>query len=123
VSAFGDVREMIPHKIWDGVVGRSVHGDEATLSVLTLEPNVKVPEHSHRNEQMGVLVRGSVTFRVGDEEKLLSPGETWVIPAHVPHSVDTGPDGASIIELFSPPRTDWVNLEQLEPGNPAGFGF
>ena len=66
---------------------------------------------------MGVLVRGSVTFRVGDEEKLLGPGETWVIPAHVPHSVDTGPDGASIIELFAPPRTDWVDLEQLEPGS------
>jgi unsaturated pyranuronate lyase len=123
VSAFDDVQEIVPRKIWDGVVGRSVHGDEATLSVLTLEPNITVPEHSHLNEQMGVLVGGSVTFRVGDEQKKLSPGSTWVIPAHVPHSVDAGPDGASIIELFSPPRTDWVNLEQLEPGNPAGFGF
>ena len=63
VSAFDDVREIVPQQIWSGVVGRSVHGAEATLSVLTLEPDVNVPEHSHANEQMGVLVHGSVTFR------------------------------------------------------------
>ena len=54
VSAFDDVQELVPQQIWDGVVGRSVHGAEATLSVLTLEPEIKVPEHSHVNEQIGV---------------------------------------------------------------------
>ena len=123
MSAFDDVREIVPQQIWTGVVGRSVHGAEATLSLLTLEPDVNVPEHSHVNEQMGVLVHGSVTFHIGDEQKQLGPGATWVIPAHVPHSVEVGPDGASIIELFSPPRGDWGNLPRLEPGTPAGFGL
>jgi quercetin dioxygenase-like cupin family protein len=123
VSAFDDVQELVPQQIWDGVVGRSVHGVEATLSVLTLEPDIKVPEHSHVNEQIGVLIHGSVTFRIGDEEKEVRPGATWVIPAHVPHSVDVGPRGASIVEIFAPPRTDWAGLTELEPGTPAGFGL
>ena len=123
MSAFDDVREIVPLQIWSGVVGRSVHGAEATLSLLTLEPDVNVPEHSHANEQMGVLIQGSVTFHIGDERKQLAPGATWVIPAHVPHSVEVGSDGASIVELFSPPRADWGSLARLEPGTPAGFGL
>jgi quercetin dioxygenase-like cupin family protein len=121
MSAFDDIREIVPIKIWDGVVGRAVAGKEATLAVLELDPNIVVPEHRHVNEQTGILLRGSVTFRIGDETKDLRPGSTWVIPADVPHSVDAGPDGAFIVELFAPPRADWADLERLEPGAPAGF--
>ena len=123
MSAFDDVREIVPQQIWAGVVGRSVHGAEATLVVLTLEPNNEVPEHSHANEQIGVLLHGSVLFHVGGEHKQLAPGAMWVIPAHVPHSVDVGPEGASIVEVFAPPRADWAGLEPLAPGPPAGFGL
>jgi quercetin dioxygenase-like cupin family protein len=123
VTAFGDLGEIVPQQIWPGLAGWAVHGTEATLAVLTLAPGIAVPEHSHVNEQIGVLLRGSVTFHIGDEQKDIRPGATWVIPAHVPHSVDVGPDGASIIELFSPPRTDWAGLERLEPGTPSGFGL
>ena len=37
-------------------------------------------------------------------------------PAHVPHSVTVGPDGAVVVEVFSPPRHDWAAIETLEPG-------
>jgi hypothetical protein len=33
--------------------------------------------------------------------------------------VRSGRDGASLIELFAPPRDDWGGLERLEP---AAFG-
>jgi len=110
--------EIVPLRIWDGVVARAVHGNEATLAAIELEPNCTVPEHSHANEQTGILLRGSVTFRIGDERKELTPGAAWVVPAHVPHDVVTGPDGAFIVELFAPPRADWAGLERLEPGPP-----
>jgi quercetin dioxygenase-like cupin family protein len=73
------------------------------------------------NEQTGMLLRGTITFRIGDERKELVPGATWVIPANVPHDVVAGPDGAFLIELFAPPRTDWAGLERLEPSPPPGF--
>jgi quercetin dioxygenase-like cupin family protein len=123
VSAFYDVREIVPQQIWDGVVGRSVHGSEATFSALTLEPGIDVPSHAHVNEQIGLLLNGSVTFTIGDEVRELEPGAVWVIPAHVPHSVSVGPEGASIVEIFAPPRGDWSGLPKLEPGLPAGFGL
>jgi quercetin dioxygenase-like cupin family protein len=121
MSAFDDIREIVPLKIWDGVVGRAIVGSEATLAAIELDPGTKVPEHHHVNEQTGILLRGSLRFRIGDETKDLVAGSTWVIPADVPHAVDAGPDGAFLVELFAPPRADWGGLERLEPGAPTGF--
>jgi quercetin dioxygenase-like cupin family protein len=123
MSAFHDVRAIAPQQIWEGVVGRSVHGAEATFAVLNLDPGITVPGHAHANEQIGLLVHGSVRFTVGDEVADLRPGALWVIPANVMHSVEVGPGGASIVEIFSPPRGDWDGLSRLAPGVPKGFGL
>jgi quercetin dioxygenase-like cupin family protein len=72
-----------------------------------------VPEHQHVNEQTGILLRGSLTFTIGEESKEVRPGAMGVIPANVPHSVTVGPEGATLAELFSPPRADWSGLERL----------
>jgi len=121
MSAFDDIREIVPLQIWGGVVGRAVAGNEATLVAIELDPNTVVPEHRHVNEQIGILLRGSLTFRIGDETKDLRPGSLWVIPADVPHDVHAGLEGAFLVELFAPPRADWAGLERLEPGTPTGF--
>jgi len=73
-----------------------------------------VPEHSHENEQLGIMISGSVEFRVGDESRQLGPGDTWSIPANTPHEVHTGPEGAIMIDVFSPVREDWKPLEQFD---------
>lgn len=116
MSAFEHAETIPPRQIWDGLLGRAIHGNELTLSLLELEPGCEVPEHSHANEQIGILIEGSVSFRIGEETSEVTPGGMWRILAHVPHSVTTGPDGAVIVEAFSPPRHDWGAIEALEPG-------
>src|SRR5207245_4884260 len=112
LSFYSELREIEPLQIWDGVVARTVTGAEATLAAIDLDPGAVVPEHSHMNEQTGILIRGRLTFTIGGETKELAPGATWVIPAHAPHSVEAGPDGASLVELFAPPRAAWGGLER-----------
>jgi quercetin dioxygenase-like cupin family protein len=118
VSAFDEISSLEPQQIWDGIIGRSVHGERITLGVIELEANAVVPEHSHENEQLGIVVRGSVRFRVGDESRELGPGGTWRIPANVPHEVSVGPEGAVVIDVFAPIRTDWQALDRLDPRQP-----
>ena len=118
MSAFSNTSDLAPIKIWDGVVARAVAGAEATLALIDLEPNTHVPEHHHVNEQTGILIGGSMSFTIGDETKQLQPGEMWVIPADVPHSVISGPQGVTLAELFAPPRADWAGLERL-PATPV----
>jgi unsaturated pyranuronate lyase len=77
-----------------------------------------VPEHRHANEQLGLVLRGSVRFRVGDQERELGPGGAWRIPPDVPHEVVAGPEGAEVIDAFAPARADWASLERGDPSPP-----
>ena len=113
MSYFQHLDEIERLQIWDGLVGRAAVGKEASLLAIEIEPNTAVPEHQHPNEQTGILLRGSMRFTIGGETKEVRPGAMWVIPAHTPHSVVVGPDGASLVELFAPPRADWGGLERL----------
>jgi len=115
VSVFADVGSLGPQQIWDGIVGRTVHGERVSLSLLELDAGAVVPEHAHANEQVGLLLEGSVTFTIDSETRELGPGATWRILAHVPHSVVVGGEGALIVEVFSPVRDDWHAIESEEP--------
>jgi quercetin dioxygenase-like cupin family protein len=118
VSVFADAAGLPPQQIWDGILSRAIHGKRVTLTLLELEPDCVVPEHSHENEQLGIVVEGSLRFTVGSETREVGPGGTWRILANVPHSVVTGPDGAVLVEVFSPIRDDWSKHELQEPRPP-----
>jgi unsaturated pyranuronate lyase len=118
VGAFSDLGTIPPQRIWDGVLGRTVHGERVTFSLVELEPGVNVPEHSHANEQLGMVLEGSLTFTIGEEVREVGRGEAWCITGHVPHSVVSGPDGAVLVEVFSPVRDDWTGLASVEPRPP-----
>jgi quercetin dioxygenase-like cupin family protein len=119
VSAFDDLAEIAPQLVWTGVRGRVVGAERVTFAVIELDPDVVVPEHTHENEQVGVLAAGSVRFRIGDDERDLESGATWRIPPNVPHEVQVGPEGAIVVEVFAPARDDWQALERLEPSAPV----
>jgi len=114
MSAFGGIDRLEHIRIWGGVTVQAVEGDRTTLAVVDLEPGANVPEHRHDNEQLGVLIRGAMHFRVGDETRDLAPGDTWRILSDVPHEVTAGPEGALAIECFTPVRGDWATLERDE---------
>ena len=109
-----DLADHAPIRLWEGVIARRVQGERITLAVVELAPNAIVPEHRHPNEQNGLVIQGRVLFRCGDEERELGPGGTWRILGDVPHSVVTGPDGAVLIDVFTPIREDWDRFAVLD---------
>jgi quercetin dioxygenase-like cupin family protein len=116
MATFDHAASIPPQQIWDGVVARPVHGERVTLGLIELAPGAVVPEHSHENEQLGFLVEGSMTFTAGGETGEIQPGGSWRILANVPHSVVAGPEGAVVVEVFSPPRHEWASIPASEPG-------
>lgn len=113
MGALGELAGLEPFRIWDGVVARSVDGERVGFAVVELDPSIAIPEHSHENEQLGIVLRGSVSFRVGDDVRDLTAGGTWRIPPNVPHEVHVGSEGAVVIDVFAPVRADWQELERL----------
>src|SRR5688572_23929454 len=106
--------EIEPIQVFDGVVARRVEGDRVTLAVVELDPDAIVPEHTHEAEQNGMVIRGRMTFRIGDAERVLGPGGTWRIRSGVPHRAQAGPEGAVVIDVFSPTRSDWADRDRLD---------
>lgn len=122
MSKLRDLSELEPIAVWDGIRARRVEGDQVTLAIVELDPNATVPEHTHPSEQNGMVIRGEMRFRVGEEERVLGPGATWLILGGVPHTATAGPDGAVVIDAFSPIRSDWDGFEVLPRATPRWPG-
>jgi quercetin dioxygenase-like cupin family protein len=118
MSAFAGLSSLDLQRVWNSVHGRIVHGEKITLGVIELDADSHVPEHQHENEQLGMVISGTLTFRIADETRELGPGDTWTIPSNVPHEVTAGPVGAVVIDVFAPVRADWEELEHSEPRRP-----
>ena len=80
-SAFDDLGGIAPQQLFEGFLARAVHGERLTLAVVEIEPHAVLPEHDHGNEQFGLILRGTASFRVGDETRELAPGDIWRIPS------------------------------------------
>lgn len=117
VGYLEQLEDLSPLPIWDGVVARAVTGEAVSLAVVELEPGAVVPEHHHPNEQLGLVLAGTLNWRVGEETRALGPGGTWRLPRDLPHEAWAGDEGAIVVDVFAPVRGDWGELEP-EPARP-----
>ncbi len=116
MSHLVDIGDVPAIDIWgETVKARMITGSNASLAVLELAPGAVVPEHHHVHEQMGICLTGSITFTIDGERRTLGPGGTWLIPSDRPHDAVAGPDGAVVIDIFSPIRADWADLPRSAP--------
>jgi quercetin dioxygenase-like cupin family protein len=98
-------------EVWGETVrARRIQGERITLAIVELAPNAVVPEHRHAAEQLGMVIQGQMHFTLDGETRELGPGGTWRILSDRPHNVQAGPDGAIVIDVFSPVRSDWDAL-------------
>ena len=98
----GIMRELGP-----GVTTRIFAGDHAMLSVVRLNPGAESEIHSHEQEQWGVLLSGDGVRVQGNESVGVSVGDFWRTPSNVLHAFRAGSEGATILDVFSPPREEY----------------
>jgi quercetin dioxygenase-like cupin family protein len=106
----GLFRELAP-----GLTTRIFAGEHSMLSIVTIAPNSAGTLHHHPEEQWGLLLEGSAIRVQGDEEIPVRTGDFWRTPGNVPHTMRAGPEGARVLDIFSPPRPEYK-----KPG--SGFG-
>ena len=115
MNVYKAVSDLKPARIWDGVLARVVNGDRVTIGFVEIDPDVQVPEHRHENEQVGFVLRGSVTMVIGNQSRELRVGETYTIASQVPHSARAGADGVSVVDVFAPVRQEWKTAPSVDP--------
>jgi quercetin dioxygenase-like cupin family protein len=102
-----DVSDGLFRELTTGVTTRIFAGEQAMLSVVTIAPNTQGTLHHHPEEQWGVLLEGSAVRIQGDEEIAVKKGDFWRTPGGVPHTMRAGPEGAKVLDIFSPPRPEY----------------
>lgn len=118
MSAYRSLKDLPPIPIWDGILARVVEGREMTFAVVELKAGATAAAHQHANEQLGLVLRGTMHFVVDGETRELHAGDTYVIPGNVLHEATAGPEGAVVIDAFVPVRADWGRLERQQPKKP-----
>jgi len=104
----------IPRTLAEGITTRIFPGQNVMLSVVDVAPHAEGTPHSHPEEQWGVLLKGECVRVQGGQEIAMKAGDFWCTPGGVEHTVRTGATGATILDIFSPPRAEYRK---------AGSGF
>lgn len=110
-----DMAQGLRRTLSDGVETRIFPGEQAMLSVVRIAPNAEGKMHSHPEEQWGFMLEGSGVRVQDGKEVSVAPGDFWRTPGNVPHTFRAGPEGATVVDVFSPPRDAY-----RRPG--SGFG-
>jgi len=114
-----DIMDAPLLEVWGKAVrARRIQGDRITLALVELGPNAAVPEHHHEAEQLGMVITGELHFTLAGETRVLKSGGTWRILSNRPHQVTAGPNGAVVIDVFTPVRSDWDALPIIEDSTP-----
>lgn len=87
---------------------RRLIGEKMMVSDIHLARGFKVATHSHENEQISIVLSGTLKFTLGAEGQSDRPvhvvegGGAIVLPSWLPHAAEAI-DDVHVLDLFSPP--------------------
>ena len=96
-------------ELFPGAMSGLVAGDKLMLSFLEMAQGSIVPEHSHPHEQAGLVLEGKLRFRIGSEERVMAPGDAFIVPGDVVHWGEVVEGPAKVLDIFSPVREDYLD--------------
>jgi quercetin dioxygenase-like cupin family protein len=102
--------DLEPLHVVAGMEFRPVTTDTVMTNHVTIEPSAPLATHHHVEQQIAIVLSGELEFTVGAETRRLRPGDCAVIPPHVPHGGTAGPEGCTVVDVFTPPRAGIVRL-------------
>ena len=82
----------------------ALEAEQIGLSYQRLAPNFQVPfgHHHKTQEEIYIVLSGSVRMKLGDEVKELGPWDAIRIAKETVRGVEAGPEGAELIAIGSP---------------------
>jgi quercetin dioxygenase-like cupin family protein len=96
-----------PSEVLPGLIRRTLgETSDAMLVEFRSEAGVKIPPHSHPNQQVGYVVRGKLEIIIEGVATLCQPGDSYSIPGGVEHGAHFLVESI-VVECFSPPREDY----------------
>jgi quercetin dioxygenase-like cupin family protein len=107
LTGFGSLANIPPEQVTDKISRRMMAGEQSMVVWWEMKAGAHAGAHSHPNEQLVWMLKGRMELRIGDEKRLMGPGDVAVIPGGVNHEA-WFPDDAEVIDIFYPPRADFL---------------
>jgi quercetin dioxygenase-like cupin family protein len=74
---------------------------ETVIGVAEVGPNAMIGRHTHFGPESGYMIEGEITLLIeGQPPKVVKAGESYMIPAGVPHDGKSGPNGGKVIATY-----------------------
>ncbi|MBY8987108.1 MAG: cupin domain-containing protein [Candidatus Lokiarchaeota archaeon] len=83
-----------------------IYNDHMMLCHFFLKENSNVPLHSHKEHQIGYVIKGKLRFFTEKEEFLAEEGDSYVFESNEKHGAKILED-SDVIDVFSPSREDY----------------
>jgi quercetin dioxygenase-like cupin family protein len=105
--------EPVPVTCEPGVTRKVLAWSEALMMCeICFEKGARGKVHAHPHTQVSYVAKGSFKFMVGDEERLVSRGDSILIPPDTLHGVEALEE-AMLVDVFAPARQDFVQSIKL----------
>jgi quercetin dioxygenase-like cupin family protein len=74
---------------------------ETVIGIAEIGPNAPIGKHTHFGPESGYMLEGEITLLIeGQPPKVVKAGESYMIPAGVPHDGKSGPNGGKVIATY-----------------------
>lgn len=116
-AGFFDIASLPGFNPLEGIRMDVLAGARMMANWVQLAPGAEVPDHDHPHEQLGLVLQGEIDMTIAGETRRIGPGVAYVVPGGVRHSGVGGPDGCLVLDVFSPPRADYLDQLQESQGS------
>lgn len=106
-AGFGSLQTLREERVTDKITRRLLAGDKVMIVWWSMRAGAHAAAHRHPHEQIFWMLKGRMEFRLGDERRVCGPGDVAVIPGGVEHEA-WFPEDTEVIDVFSPPREDFL---------------
>jgi gluconolactonase len=103
-----DLHDVQFTELSPGANSRLISGRGAQLSFLRMNPDSTFPTHIHPEEQLMIVLRGSIDELILDGMSHMEKGDILLLPGNMVHGGKVGPLGCDVLDVFWPPRPDYA---------------
>ena len=95
-------------EIAPGMKYQIISSEKMTVGFIIAEPNSVGPAHSHKAEQILIVMDGACEEAVDGKLYPLKGGDVLIIPSNTEHGTYMSDKGCKILDIYSPPRQDYI---------------
>ncbi len=96
---YASPRDLPTTRPQPGVTERTLRGQMVTVRSTDLAARTVIETHKHEDERLGIVMHGSIAMVIAGEQRILTEGDTYTVPAGASHGIRVLEQGAQVIEV------------------------